>query len=272
MSTQTKQDRWLQSDFNRASCRYDRHASLQRRVASNLMRRIEGTISTQLEPSLPILDIGAGPGVLSRLLPTTQKVLALDIAYGMCTQAKVHPNTCPLQANMSALPIANGTIPLALSSMALQWSKDPTQTLKQIHQALSPRAHFYAAFPIEGTLGELDQGLAHLGQEGRKMPFHSALDWQSAAKQAGFTHISLQIQKIRCTYHSINELLGSLRGVGGSNKHLARTHPFTRKALKTLETFYHTHFSVQNNEEEPHANIFASWHILYMHTQKRDMS
>ncbi|MFW1677499.1 malonyl-ACP O-methyltransferase BioC [Pontibacter sp. JAM-7] len=153
-SNRLKKQRVAES-FSRAAGSYDRVADLQRQVGQMLVSYLP---SIQAER---VLDLGCGTGffgpILRQCYPQAQ-LLNLDLAQGMLHYARQHrpvSNAHWLCGDAEALPLADSSVDLIFSSLAIQWCEQPDLLFSEVQRVLKPGGCFVAATLGPDTLLEL---------------------------------------------------------------------------------------------------------------------
>lgn len=106
---------------------------LHRAVVADVAQRVDGRSAT-------ILDIGAGPGDLVRGLRTTlpgATVAGVEPAAGMRAIA-AERGTELLDGRSEALPVADGSVDLVVSTLASHHWDDPVAAFREIARVLRP--------------------------------------------------------------------------------------------------------------------------------------
>ncbi|MEQ8247156.1 MAG: methyltransferase domain-containing protein [Alphaproteobacteria bacterium] len=135
------------------------------------------------------------------------------------------------------LPLAESSIDLAVSVMALHWINDLPGMLSQIRRALRPDGLFVAAFLGGETLHELRDCLATAeieisgGLSPRVSPFAEIRDAGGLLQRAGFTLPVADKDRIDVTYETMFALMHDLRGMGETNALALRPRHFSSRAV-----------------------------------------
>ena len=131
----------LRASFDRASASYESAASLQARVAAELLERLA---VFAFEPRV-VLDLGAGTGRVTRELKRRYRralVIALDLAPGMLREARRHQQLWRrferVCADALRLPLADGSVDIVFSSLMLQWCQPLDTALAECRRVLKP--------------------------------------------------------------------------------------------------------------------------------------
>jgi len=225
--------RQIRRAFGRAAPDYRAVAVLQREVESRLLEQLD---YVETAPAR-ILDLGSGPGgataVLARRWPKAQTI-ALDHALPMLQQHPRRwwqaspPRIC---ADAQALPLADGSIDLIVSSLCLQWVEDLPATLAGLRRVLRPGGLLLFSTFCELTLSELreafaeaDAGHAHVS------PFLPLQRVGDAVLGAGFRDPVVDADRFTLTYRDPRELMRELRAIGAGNALRGRRRSLTGKA------------------------------------------
>jgi malonyl-CoA O-methyltransferase len=222
--------------FGAAAGGYDRHAGIQRQVASRLAARI-----ARLDlPARPrILEIGCGTGLLTRMLGehfSEADWTITDVSSAMLAQARRRLRL----GGVTRYRVMDGENPgleggpmgfdLICSSMALQWFQDPAQGLARLAALLAPAGHLAVALPVDGTFSEW--GLAHetAGLRPRMIPFPRPEDLRMAC---GSMAARFDVERIVDECGGALAFLRGLKGVGATASR-AETRPLSPAALRRV--------------------------------------
>ncbi|HET6719896.1 MAG TPA: methyltransferase domain-containing protein, partial [Rhodocyclaceae bacterium] len=111
--------RRVQRAFSRAAGSYDAAAEIQRQVVDELMLRLPA----DLAPAT-IVDLGCGTGYAFAGLASRYPdacLIGLDFAESMLRRVPDRPRLQKIAGNATALPIADATADLVISSLTYQW-------------------------------------------------------------------------------------------------------------------------------------------------------
>ena len=247
----------IAQSFGDAAICYDQHAQFQRQVAAKLAQQV---ISPNIDNAV-VLDLGCGSGLSSAQLQqqmATEHYFALDMARPMLQfAAQRYPKLHYIQADAEFLPVADQTIDLVYSSLALQWVDDPTAVLKEIKRVLKVGAQAHIATLGEHSLFELKQAWGQVDQHQHVNDFHSVQQWQQAAATSGLK-LQLRQQKQVLKYSSVMQLARDLKGIGAHNINNNRAKGLTGKGR-----FKHMckHYESFRNDA---TYLPASYQVIYL--------
>lgn len=233
--------RAVRRNRDRAAPGLDRHDYLLAETAERLLDRLD-----DVKRDFPTaLDLGCRTGTLAARLGRRGGVRTLiqcDLSEKMARaarEARDAPTLAApaLAADEEALPFAEGTFDLVLSSLALHWVNDLPGTLVQIRRALKPDGLFLAALFGGETLKELRSALTEAdlavsgGVSPRVSPFAQVRDLGQLLQRAGFALPVVDADTVTVAYADPARLLADVRGMGEANAAAARRKSFSRRAL-----------------------------------------
>jgi malonyl-CoA O-methyltransferase len=210
----------LRASFERASESYESAASLQARIAAELLGRLAEFSFT---PAV-VLDLGAGTGRITRELRRRYRralVIALDIAPGMLREARRHQRPWARFARVCAdalrLPLADASVDVVFSNLMLQWCEPLETALAEVRRVLRPEGFF--AFSTFGpdTLCELRSAWAQADGYCHVNRFIDMHDVGDALARAGLTEPVLDVDRLTVTYLDAIALMRDLKAIGAHN-------------------------------------------------------
>ena len=237
--------------FDRASASYDSAATLQERVRSELLGRLD---ELRVSPRT-VLDLGAGTGhatrALKRRFPQSLTVAA-DIAPGMLARAGAQSRWFRrferVRADAYSLPFRDQSFDLVFSSLMLQWCDDLDAVFTEIGRVLSPGGLLLFSTFGPGTLAELREAWAAgdtalSGARDRATNhvnhFFDPHALGSALMHAGFTEPVLDVDRIVVGYTDTMALMRELKAIGAHNVTRGRARGLTgRRRLAAMTRAY----------------------------------
>jgi SAM-dependent methyltransferase len=170
-----------------------------------------------------------------------------------------------IAAGDETLPLAPGSLDLAVSALALQFVNDLPGVLAQIRRALKPDGLLLAALVGGDTLTELRQSFAAAeaecegGASPRVAPFADLRDIGGLLQRAGLALPVTDVDRVVVRYANALALMGDLRRMGATNILLERRHAPTRRAtLLRMAQIYTERFS------DPDGRIRATFDIVWL--------
>ena len=152
----------VRASFDRAAQTYDAAAILQKLVRTEMLNRLD---LVKIKPKV-ILDAGCGTGHGSFALQkkfSRAQVVSLDIALGMLQKthqqqpfiSKLFRQKNLICADIERLPIANSSLGMVWSNLALQWCNDLDAAFSEVSRVLQPNGLFMFSTFGPDTLKEL---------------------------------------------------------------------------------------------------------------------
>lgn len=235
----------VRAAFDRAARTYDGAATLQRQAVAGLLARLAA-----MAPGLtgPLLDAGSGTGYALPLLAARypgQSLIAADLAPAMVDASRkaLAALNAPSQAqalcaDLEALPLADASLGLYWSSLALQWCHLPT-ALAEARRLLCPGGVLAVATLGPGTFAELARAFATVDRHRHVLAFDDAAVIAAAIAAAGFADPHLESETLTVHYPDLPSLLAAIKAVGANQVGPGRrTAPLGRAGLARLTEAY----------------------------------
>ncbi|HEX8987418.1 MAG TPA: methyltransferase domain-containing protein [Rhodocyclaceae bacterium] len=207
----------MRDRFARAAASYDEAAVLARETGSRMAQRLD---YVNIAPRR-IADVGCatGDGIreLQRRYPDALP-LAIDYALPMLQQVRTRTPLLArlarrtprlVNADVRALPLADGSVGLAWSNLMLHWLADPLPALREFHRVLEVGGLLMFAALGPDTLKEL-RGAGATTLRG----FHDMHDLGDMLVAAGFADPVMEMEIIEFAYARPRGLLRDLRHLG----------------------------------------------------------
>lgn len=261
------------ASFGRAADTYDAAAILQKQVREEMLSRLD---LVKLNPQT-ILDAGCGTGLASHALQkrfAKSQVVSLDFALPMLQKTRsTSPNNglmgqvknllggakqSLLCADIESLPLANASVGLVWSNVAIQWCNDLDAALQEFHRVLQPEGLLMFSTFGPDTLKELR--IATSSQTGvtsvsRFLDMHDIGD---AMVRAGFSAPVLDVERFTLTYDDVKSVMRDLKSIGAHNATDGRARGLLgRGFLRNLEASYE---QFRQNGKLP-----ATFEVVYGH-------
>lgn len=212
--------------FSRAAQTYDASAVMQREVCTRMLERLD---YIKLQPQR-VLDAGCGTGRGTRQLaaryPAAQMV-ALDIALGMLQAGRGQSGWwqklfggkqhSPLCADVEALPLADRSVDMVWSNLALQWCNDLPATLFELHRVLKTEGLVMFSTFGPDTLKELRSAFHDVDAHNHLNRFADMHDIGDMLVAAGFSAPVMDMEYLTLTYDDVRSILQDLKSIGAHN-------------------------------------------------------
>jgi malonyl-CoA O-methyltransferase len=218
--------------FEKAAPSYDGVAVLQREVGGRMLERL-GLI--RLEPAT-ILDVGSGTGQMTRALLRRyrgSRVIALDVALTMLRMATGRGiwlrRPQPVCADAECLPLADASVEMICSNLALHWCNDLDRVLGELHRVLASGGVMLMTTLGPDTLRELRASWAESDRHVHVNGFIDMHDIGDAMVRAGFSDPVLDMEMMRLTYPDMSKLMHELKLLGAHNSTYGRLRGLTGK-------------------------------------------
>jgi SAM-dependent methyltransferase len=225
------------------------------RAVTDLVERI-ATVKRRFEHAA---DIGSlTTDLADQLLASGQVGFVTRIGRFDAGSAHAHA-----ESDGETVPLAPGSIDLAVSALSLQWVNDLPGLLAQIRQALRPDGLFLAVLVGGDTLSELRNVLTQAesdvrgGAAPRVAPFADVRDIGGLLQRAGFTLPVTDTDRLTVRYDSMFHLTRDLRAMGATSPLAARDpRPLTREIAGRAAALYAERFS------DPDGRIRATFELI----------
>lgn len=204
---------------DRAARRADPDALfLLREAAADLCGRLD-----EMRGAFPVaVDLGAHGDILARGLEGRGGIRTLiSLAPSAALAARCPPPA--IAAAENRLPLADASVDLVLSCMALHWVDDLPGLFADVLRVLKPGGLFLAVMPGEETLHELRDSMAtgEFAVEGgvspRVAPMLTIKDAGMLLQRAGFAEPVVDRDRIAVDYADPLRLMADLRAMGETN-------------------------------------------------------
>lgn len=220
--------RAIRRQFTRAAPAYDAASVLQRRVADELVERVE----LLRLPPVTVLDLGAGTGYVGyrvrERFPQAQ-VVGLDLVPDMAIKASsIHPKLNFVVGDAEETPFANGAIDLVVSNLLLHWC-DIGRVFLEAARILKTGGAFLFSTLGPDSLIELRTAWSKVDDYPHVHSFIDMHNLGDALVHAGFSAPVLDTDRITVTHHGLTELVHELRRAGATNALNERRKTWTGK-------------------------------------------
>ena len=264
----------VRASFDRAAKSYDAAAVLQKLVREEMLSRLD---LVSLKPE-SILDAGCGTGHASKALmqkyPKAQ-VVSLDLAMGMLHKTQLI-NTSFTQrikqgfglnkqhllcADIEQLPLADASLDMVWSNLAIQWCNDLDAAFTDIHRVLRTDGLLIFSTLGPDTLKELRAASSMDREHVHVSRFIDMHDIGDALVRAGFLAPVLDVERITLTYIDVMAVMRDLKSIGAHNAADGRSRSLQgRGFLKQLTANYERY--------RKDGKLPATFEVVYGHAWK----
>ncbi|UTW14187.1 malonyl-ACP O-methyltransferase BioC [Marinobacterium rhizophilum] len=251
----------IAESFSRAALTYDAAAELQRQIGHRLLDALPATEAAR------VMDLGSGTGYFTPLLRqrfVSSQLVSLDLAQGMLAYARAHrpdPAAVWVCGDAEALPLADNSLDLIFSSLAIQWCERPERLFAEIKRVLRPGGRFVVATLGPGTLHELRDAWAQVDGDmhvNRFVPRQQLL----AALPPGLKLQDFRTEQRVLRYAQLRQLTAELKGIGAHNMNQGQATGLTGKArVQAFKAAYERH-------RDPDGLLPATYEVYYLELEK----
>lgn len=260
----------VRASFERAAHTYDAAAILQKNVREEMLDRLD---LVNIKPSA-ILDAGCGTGhgsiALHQRFPQAQ-VISLDLAMGMLQQTYAQQPTLQrwmaqltgkknlVCADIEALPLADNSVDIVWSNLAIQWCNNLDQAFAEIKRVLKPNGLVMFSTFGPDTLKELriasaqDETTTHVSR------FIDMHDIGDAMTRAGFSAPVLDVEHFTLTYDDVKSVMRDLKSIGAHNATAGRARGLVGKGFLQQLAARYEQFRQQDGK------LPATFEVVYGH-------
>jgi len=132
-------------------------------------------------------------------------------------EASPHPRATACAwvcADAQALPLADASLDLAISNLAIQWCPDLEQVLAELHRVLAPGGRAVLNTLLPGTLAEIGQVWRQPGKASGVLDFASLDDHRRAVLSRRWAATAFEQRAERFYYPDLDAVMASVKGVG----------------------------------------------------------
>ncbi len=223
--------------FSRAAESYDSVAQLQRDIADSLMTWLPEQVAGN------VLDLGCGTGYAAPFLREQYPqapLLHLDLAQGMLSFAREQrpvTDAFYMCGDAEQLPLADASVELIWSSLAVQWCEQPDRLLAELARVLKPGGRCLLATLGPETLHELKRAWAIVDDDvhvNSFIPLEQLLQHNIGLKLA---RCETEYKVLR--YNRLQELMHELKALGAHNVNNRREQGLSsrRRLIQLLDAY-----------------------------------
>ena len=255
--------------FDRALMRRRLSRAVKEGFATFLLERaaedFEERLSAVTRPFPVALDIGTPTSLAAEAVARTRDGVSVVRLAPAVLRPQTGAGIPTAIGDEEALPIAESSVDLAVSLLALQSVNDLPGTLVQIRRALKPDGLLLACLFGGNTLTELRQAFAGAeselegGASPRVAPFAEVRAVGGLMQRAGFALPVVDLETVTVRYGSVFGLMADLRAMGLTNALAQRRRtPLRRATLLRMAEIYAQRFA------DPDGRLRATFEIVWL--------
>ena len=149
------------------------------------------------------------------------RVIALDLSFGMLTEARRHQRLWRRFARVCAdaqrLPLAGASVDLVFSNLMLQWCQPLDAAFAEVRRVLKPAGFFAFSTFGPATLQELRAAWAAADDLNHVNHFIDVHDVGEALVRAALSEPVLDVDRYEATYPDALALMRELKTIGAHN-------------------------------------------------------
>jgi malonyl-CoA O-methyltransferase len=246
--------------FSRAAESYDSVAQLQRDIADRLLQWLPEQVEGKL------LDLGCGTGYAAPHLHARypeSPLLHLDLAHGMLSFAREQrpvPGAFYLCGDAEQLPLADASVELIWSSLAVQWCEQPDRLMAELARVLKPGGRCLLATLGPDTLHELKRAWAAVDDDVHVNSF-------TALEQLLAHNICLKLSRCETEYrvlryNRLQELMLELKALGAHNVNSRREQGLSsrQRLIRLLDAY--------ERQRQADGSLPATYEVYYLELLK----
>jgi malonyl-CoA O-methyltransferase len=264
----------IAQSFSRAANTYDSVAQLQRDVGTELLKKLTDILTETLPDALPdelsenarILDLGSGTGFfttkLAQKYPQAQ-ILGLDLAEGMLhfSRKTASDSIQWLCGDAEFLPLADNSVDLVFSSLAIQWCNNLPQLMRELHRVLTPGGRVFIATLGSATLHELKSAWKSVDNYVHVNRFQSSAELRLSVQMSELVLDQLQSCERILYFARLADLTRELKALGAHNINTGKPEGLTSRARLLAFKNAYEHFRHEQG-------LPASYDLLYLTAHK----
>ena len=258
--SETLDRRVVRRHFARAAGTYDGAAVLQRRVADEMIQRLD---VVRLQPRA-LLDLGCGTGYVTRALARRYRrarLVGLDVAHAMAAHARRaagwFSRTRSVAGTAERLPFAAGAFDMVVSNFMLPWC-EPAAVFAECRRVLRPNGLLVFTSLGPDTLAELREAWRRVDEAAHVHRFLDMHDVGDALVHAGFAEPVMDVERYTLTFADARAVVRDLRALGAQNAQRARPRGLTGR--RRFERFLAAYDALAHDARVP-----ATVEVVYGH-------
>jgi malonyl-ACP O-methyltransferase BioC len=216
--------------FKKGLRTYGQHATVQRRMGSNLLEIVRREIGARFDR---VLEIGSGAGLLTELIHRRLEV-GTFFANDLLTEAEPYvlrafPGARFIPGDAEMMEGFPKHLDLVISNAAFQWLTDAGAFLHSIHGLIRPGGSLVFSSFGPGNLAEISE-LLHVG-----LPYRDCEELEALCGW-GFETVYGKEETVVLHFPNAHAVLKHMQGLGVNG---IRKHSWSKASLRDLEDRYH---------------------------------
>ena len=253
----------IAQSFSKAACGYDAAAEVQKMIAEKLITSLPNNKNAVL------LDAGCGTGFwTSQLKDDFNTVIGMDMAEGMlqfAQQKNTHKKVFFCGGDMEQLPLANKSVDIIFSSLAVQWCESLLPLFNEWARVLKPEGKVFLATLGPKTLLELKMSFQAADDASHVNTFLSVDDISRQVDQSALSMEQLSSEIIVMHYERMRDLMADLKSIGAQTL----THQFGKSASGLMgKNRFKKAVHAYEAFREPSGFLPASYDVIYLQLVK----
>jgi malonyl-CoA O-methyltransferase len=146
-----------------------------------------------------------------------------------------------LCGDAESLPLADNSVDLMFSSLAIQWCENSAQLFAEVRRVLKPGGKFYVSTLGPGTLHELRLAWQAVDSEVHVNRFYSSEEMQQSILGSGLSVVAWERQERVLFYPVLKNLTHELKALGAHNVNQGKPSGLTgRQRIQNFRAAYET--------------------------------
>lgn len=257
----------IQNNFSKASEYYEDHALVQKFASNNLINQLTNFIRISDFTNKIILDLGSGTGLIGHELNRLKIInddcknnffFEIDLSIAMLRTSQ--NNSLKINADIENLPTKNNRFDLILSSFALHWLNDFSNTLQNIARKIKPSGIIAIAIPNQNSFINLK----------KNNPFHLNNFIENNVISLTLNQTKLEVLSTTKNYFQQNfpNQISALKYIKKIGANYSQYHHFDNPQKTNAQKFADYRNFYKKNLQNPSKKFTIDWQIDYLFLTK----
>lgn len=248
--------------FNQHAAEYDTVAKVQNEIGERLFERLD---YLKITPRY-VLDLGCGTGIFTARLKKkypNAHIIALDLSTQMLIQSRKKQRLWrkwPLiNADMSALPFANGVFDLVFANQVIHWANPLSSVFSELNRVMNVNGCLMFSTLGPDTFKELKSAWASVDKYAHVNSFIDMHDYGDMLLAEQFLDPVMDMEHLTVHYQPLSQLTQALKAQGVRNINAGRRKGLMgRSAWQAFELGYQAWLT-------PHNKYPLTYEVVYGH-------